>query len=74
MWLKRAAEAGHADAQFMLAEAYLSGSGVPVDEAEAITWLRASAAQGHASASQRLDAIYRNAGLPAPAGQNNSPR
>ncbi len=66
-WLQRAAAAGWRNAQFALAQRYDRGDGVPADEAEAVTWYRAAARQGHAAAYERLQAIYRNAGLPVPA-------
>ncbi len=66
-WLERAASAGWRDAQYALGLRYDRGEGVTPDEAEAVTWYRAAARQGHAAALERLRAIYRNAGLPLPA-------
>jgi TPR repeat protein len=66
LWLQRAATAGWRDAQFALGQRYDRGEGVVADEAEAVTWYRAAARQGHAAALERLQAIYRNAGLPVP--------
>lgn len=67
LWLQRAATGGWRDAQFALGQRYDRGEGVTADEAEAITWYRAAARQGHAAALERLRALYRNAGLPVPA-------
>ena len=67
LWLQRAATGGWRDAQYALGQRYDRGEGVTADEAEAITWYRAAARQGHAAALERLRAIYRNAGLPVPA-------
>lgn len=66
-WLERAASAGWRDAQYALGLRYDRGEGVTPDEAEAVTWYRAAARQGHAAAFERLRVIYRNAGLPVPA-------
>lgn len=66
LWLKQAANGGHAEAQYALAEAYRRGEGTLEDEAEAVTWYRAAARQGHAGARQQLDALYREAGLQTP--------
>jgi hypothetical protein len=65
-WLHRAAQAGHAQAQFELGERYLAGQGVQPDEAMAITLLREAATHDHAAARSRLTAIYAEAGLPMP--------
>lgn len=67
VWLQRAAAGGWRDAQYALGQRYDKGDGVAADEAEAVTWYRAAARQGHAAARERLHAIYRNAGLPVPA-------
>ena len=56
--LTRAAEAGHAGAQYNLGFLYLGGGrGVAQDEAQAIYWLRKAAAQGDEDALDMLDAI-----------------
>jgi uncharacterized protein len=49
-----AAQAGQADAQFQLAEAYRTGRGVTPDLDVAIGWYRRAAQQGHARASDEL--------------------
>ncbi|PZU60536.1 MAG: hypothetical protein DI547_02700 [Sphingobium sp.] len=49
LW-RPAAEAGDADAQFNLGQAYKTGRGVPVDETIALEWFRRAAVQGHARA------------------------
>lgn len=66
LWLQRAAAGGWRDAQYALAQRYDRGEGVSADEAEAVTWYRAAARQGHPAALERLRAIYRDAGLPVP--------
>ncbi|WP_420138183.1 SPOR domain-containing protein [Sphingomonas sp.] len=48
------AEAGDANAQFALAEAYRSGRGVTADPDTAITWYRKAAERGHIRASEEL--------------------
>lgn len=66
MWLSRAAESGWPEAQYELGRRYLEGDGVPADDAEAISLFRSAARQGHGAARDRLEAIYNEAGLPAP--------
>jgi len=46
--LRREAEKGNAEAQFVLAQAYDRGRGVPQDQAEAVRWYRQAAEQGDA--------------------------
>jgi TPR repeat protein len=53
-WLRRAADQGHAEAQYQLGRQYLDGRGVPLDRKEAVVWLRKAADAGHAQASALL--------------------
>src|SRR5438309_9048594 len=53
-WYRKAAEQGHADAQFALGACYANGRGVGKDEVEAGKWYRKAAEQGHAEAQCRL--------------------
>src|SRR5215217_2635725 len=48
------ADAGDADAQFNLGQAYRLGRGVPADAALAQTWFERAARQGHAQAEANL--------------------
>jgi cell division septation protein DedD len=48
------AQAGDADAQFNLGQAYKLGRGVPLDLAMAQSWYRKAAVQGHAQAEDAL--------------------
>lgn len=52
--LQAAARAGNADAQFRLGEAYRTGSGVPTDRDQAITWLKRASDQGSQPARDAL--------------------
>jgi TPR repeat protein len=52
--LQAKAQAGDADAEFQLAEAYRGGRGVPADPETAIMWYRRAAGQGHIRASEEL--------------------
>lgn len=52
--LQAKAQAGDAEAQFQLGEAYRSGRGVPADPEAAIMWYRRATAQGHIRASEEL--------------------
>jgi Trypsin-like peptidase domain/Sel1 repeat len=65
-WIRRAAEAGHEDAQFDLGWLYDSGSvGVPQDHNEAVKWYRRAAEQGNAKAQYNLGQSYvRGEGVP----------
>lgn len=47
-WYRRAAEAGHADAQHKLGVCYENEWGVAKDRTEAVKWYRRAAEQGHA--------------------------
>lgn len=56
--LMQKAEQGDTLAQTALAEAYLNGSGVEHNEAEAIRWWRRAADQGFAGAQSDLGSAY----------------
>ncbi len=53
-WIKKAAALGQADAQYLLGEAYLQGTGVEKNESEGLRWIEASAKQEHFQAEQAL--------------------
>ena len=57
-WFLKAAEQGHADAQFNLGIMYANGEGVAKDPREAVAWYRKAAEQGHADAQNNLGAAY----------------
>jgi TPR repeat protein len=48
-WFRKAAENGHAQAQYVLGKSYHAGEGVPEDQVEAFKWWRKAAEQGHAT-------------------------
>lgn len=54
----KAAECGHADAQFNLGVCYQSGTGVEKNMAEAAKWFSKAAEQGHSSAQDSLGICY----------------
>ena len=56
--LRARANEGAAGAQFILAEFYSDGSGVPKDSGEAARWYRKSAAQGYGEAQLKLGIVY----------------
>jgi uncharacterized protein len=56
------AEAGDADAQFNLGQAYKLGKGVPVDPATAQSWYLKAAKQGHAQAQVNVGLLLYNSG------------
>ena len=57
-WLRRAADQGLADAQFILGLMYYQGEGVAKDEQEAAAWIRRAADQGLALAQFTLGLMY----------------
>jgi TPR repeat protein len=59
-WYRRAADRGHADAQYNLGFMYLLGEGVASDTAEGLRWLRLAADQGEESSYRLLADLYRN--------------
>ena len=58
--LFRAAEQGHARAQFNLGNMYRKGDGVPQDFKEAVKWFRKAAEQRYAKAQFNLGVMYRD--------------
>jgi TPR repeat protein len=64
-WYRKAAEQGHAEAQFKLGAMCFSGDGVLQDDAGAVKWYRMAAEQGHAEAQDDLGYMYEN-GLGVP--------
>jgi len=59
-WYRRAAERGHADAQYNLGFMYLLGERVASDSQQGLHWLYKSADQGEEPAFRLLVDIYRN--------------
>lgn len=57
-WYRKAAEQGHAGAQFAVGEACRNGSGTELDRVAAAGWYRKAAEQGHAEAQYRLALMY----------------
>jgi hypothetical protein len=53
-----AASAGDAKAQYMLAQKYYNGDGIPKNDAEALKWYRLAAEQGYAAAQFNLGLMY----------------
>ena len=56
--LRASAEAGDAEAQFILGGMYVTGVGVSQDAAAAVAWYRRAAEQGHARAQNNLGGMY----------------
>ena len=68
--LRASAEAGDAEAQFILGGMYVTGVGVPQDAAEAVAWYRRAAEQGDARAQYNLGGMYRKGrGVPQDAAE-----
>ena len=51
-WFLRAAEGGHAEAQFNVALSYGQGNGVAEDQVEGLKWLILSASGGYSKAAE----------------------
>ena len=63
MWFKKAADQGHAEAQYSLGKAYYEfhgASGVPKNDLQAALWYRRAADQGHVGAQTSLGVLYYN--------------
>jgi TPR repeat protein len=58
--LRKEAEQGNAEAQYVLGEWYANGKGVAKDEVEAVKWYRKAAEQGYAKAQYVLGNCYAN--------------
>ena len=56
--VKKDAEQGYADAQWLLGNLYYDGDGVPQSYSEAVKWYRKSAEQGYAYAQYNLGICY----------------
>ncbi len=56
-WLRKAAEQGHADSQYILGLMYALGKGMPDDYVEAYVWWNLAAAQGHERAVKSKDML-----------------
>jgi len=56
--IRHKSEAGNAEAQFELARAYYTGTGVAKDPRQGLEWLRKSAFQGYAAAEFALAVMY----------------
>lgn len=55
---RKAAEQGHADAQYHLGDCYYYGYGVEEDDTQAVEWYRKAAEQGHTDAQYALGECY----------------
>lgn len=63
--LKKGADSGHVEAQYVLGVYYLNGYGVPENPEKASFWFRKAADQGHADAQNILGYLYgRGLGIP----------
>lgn len=59
-WYRKAAEQGHAEAQYILGDFYYNGVGVTPDTIQAVEWYRKAAEQGHTSAQHMMGIAYEN--------------
>ena len=58
-WYKKAAEQGHAGAQYNLGPCFAKGVGVEIDLEEAARWFKKAADQGHVNAQKALEELKR---------------
>jgi len=58
IWLRKAAEMGHADAQLLLGDMLLTGIGGKSDVQEALYWIHKAAEQGQVEAQCELASCY----------------
>jgi len=56
-WYRKAAEQGHAEAQYKLGFMYQNGRGVKKDDKQAAEWYRKAAAQGNKEAERALQRL-----------------
>jgi hypothetical protein len=56
-WYQKAADQGHARAQFNLGVKYANGEGVTQDNTKAVKWYQKAAAQGDENAKKRLKTL-----------------
>lgn len=59
-WLKKSANSGVANAQFLLGDLYVDGVGVNKDYEKAMFWYKKSAAQSYPMAMYSVGAMYAN--------------
>ena len=57
-WWRKAAEQGHAEAQYQLGYAYQHGIGVERDDDEAEKWYNKAAENGNSDAMEAVDRLY----------------
>lgn len=57
-WARKAADAGHADAQFLMGDLYYYGNGVTKDLEAARRWYEKAASQGNKTARWTLDNCF----------------
>lgn len=58
-WYRKAAKAGHKDAQYELGMCYLRGEGAPKDDYTAYCWFKESGHNGHADGQYLADDMLR---------------
>ena len=64
-WVRKAADLGHVESQYLVGRGYFKGIGVPQDYKEAVKWYRKAAEQGNADAQYSLGVMYqRGDGVP----------
>lgn len=57
-WYKKAADLGHADAQYYVGLIYLGRLGIPTDEDAAYAWIKKAAKNGSKQAQKELKYLY----------------
>ena len=59
-WYLKAADQGHASAQYNIGILYYIGQGVPQDYSQAMEWYLKAADQGNANAQYNIGSLYFN--------------
>ena len=57
-WYRKAAENGHAQAQYLMGKSYHSGKDVPEDHTQSVKWWRKAAEQGNPASQFNLGVMY----------------
>jgi Sel1 repeat len=70
--VRQKAEAGNAQAQFQLADAYLEGKGIAKDTVQGLAWLQKSADRGFVGAEYALAYMYQNGAAKLPKDQHKA--
>ena len=60
IWLKKAAEQGHVDSQYLVGECFERAASYSGDYSEAVKWHKRAASQGHPKSQCAMGYFYKN--------------